>query len=407
MKISVGVMFGGKSTEHDISIISAIQAINYMDKSKYDVTPIYITKNNEFYIGENIGKIESYTKLDALLKESTRVIPTSDGKKVNLVRFPMKKFGNNVVGSIDVAFPIVHGTNVEDGTLQGFLSMLNIPYVGCDVTASAVGMDKYVMKTVLAHNDIPVLDCLRFTSKDYDENTDNIVSKVEEKIGYPVIVKPINLGSSIGISKADDKIQLYSALDKAFSYADKILIERAIVNLKEINCAVLGDYTDAQASECEEPVNGDEILTFENKYMSGGKGSKGAKTNGAKSGSQGMASLARKIPADISEERRDEIRKMAVDAFKCLGCNGVTRIDFMIDMDQDKVYLNEVNTIPGSLSFYLWEPMGLPYGKLLDNMINLAFKREREQSEITFSFDSSVLEGIKLGNSGGAKGSKM
>ena len=407
MKISVGVMFGGKSTEHDISIISAIQAINHMDKSKYDVTPIYITKNNEFYIGENIGKIESYTKLDALLKESTRVIPTSDGKKVNLVRFPMKKFGNNVVGSIDVAFPIVHGTNVEDGTLQGFLSMLNIPYVGCDVTASAVGMDKYVMKTVLAHNDIPVLDCLRFTSKDYDENTDNIVSKVEEKIGYPVIVKPINLGSSIGISKADDKNQLYSALDKAFSYADKILIERAIVNLKEINCAVLGDYTDAQASECEEPVNGDEILTFENKYMSGSKGSKGAKTNGAKSGSQGMASLARKIPADISEERRDEIRKMAVDAFKCLGCNGVTRIDFMIDMDQDKVYLNEVNTIPGSLSFYLWEPMGLPYGKLLDNMINLAFKREREQSEITFSFDSSVLEGIKLGNSGGAKGSKM
>lgn len=406
MKINVGVMFGGKSTEHDISIISAIQAINYLDRAKYDVTPIYITKNNEFYIGENIGKIESYTKLDALLKESTRVIPMSAEGKVELIRYPMKKFGNNVVGSIDIAFPIVHGTNVEDGTLQGFLSMLNIPYVGCDVTSSAVGMDKYVMKTVLAENDIPVLPCLRFTSKDYDGNVENIISKVEEKIGYPVIVKPVNLGSSIGISKASDKNQLYSALDTAFSYADKILIERAIVNLKEINCAVLGDYTDAQASECEEPVNGDEILTFENKYMSGG-GSKGAKTGGAKSGSQGMASLARKIPADISYERRDEIRKMAVDAFKCLGCSGVTRIDFMIDMDENKVYLNEVNTIPGSLSFYLWEPIGLPYGKLLDNMINLAFKREREQSELTFSFDSSVLEGIRLGTPGGSKGSKM
>lgn len=407
MKISVGVMFGGKSTEHDISIISAIQAINYMDKDKYDVTPIYITKNNEFYIGENVGKIESYTNLSELVKTSTRVVPVSDNGKVNLVRFPMKKFGNNIVASIDVAFPIVHGTNVEDGTLQGFLSMLNIPYVGCDVTSSAVGMDKYVMKTVLAQNNIPVLPCLRYTSKDYDDGLDAMIEAVEEKIGYPVIVKPINLGSSIGISKADDKNSLYIALDKAFSYADKILIERAIVNLKEINCAVLGDATDAQASECEEPVNGDEILTFENKYMSAGKGTKGAKSSSCNTGSQGMASLARKIPADISEQTREEIRTMAVDAFKCLGCNGVTRIDFMIDMDENKVYLNEVNTIPGSLSFYLWEPMGLPYGKLLDNMINLAFKREREQSELTFSFDSSVLEGIKLGNSSGAKGSKM
>lgn len=407
MKINVGVMFGGKSTEHDISIISAIQAINYMDRDKYDVTPIYITKSNEFYIGENIGKIESYTKLDTLLKESTRVIPVNENGKVNLIRYPMKKFGNNVIASIDVAFPIVHGTNVEDGTLQGFLSMLNIPYVGCDVTASAVGMDKYVMKTVLAENNIPVLSCLRFTSSDFDSSVESMIAKIEEKIGYPVIVKPINLGSSIGISKADNKDELYASLDTAFSYADKILVERAIINLKEINCAVLGDYKDAQASECEEPVNGDEILTFENKYMSGSKNAKGAKIGSSKAGSQGMASLARKIPADISENRREEIRKMAVDAFKCLGCSGVTRIDFMIDMDEDKVYLNEVNTIPGSLSFYLWEPIGLPYGKLLDNMINLAFKREREMSELTFSFDSSVLEGIKLGNPGGAKGAKL
>lgn len=397
MKIKVGVLFGGKSTEHEISIISAIQAINHLDRTKYDVLPIYITKNNEFYTGEGIGDIKNYTKLNDLLKASTRVILVNDGNKVNVVRYPMKKFGNNILGEIDVAFPIVHGTNVEDGTLQGFLSMLNIPYVGCDVVSSAVGMDKYVMKTVLKENDIPVLDCLRFTSVDYDFGTDAIIAKVEEKIGYPVIVKPVNLGSSIGISKAADKEELLSALDTAFSFADVILIERAITALKEINCAVLGDYTDAQASECEEPVNATDILSFEDKYMSGGKGSKGS----------GMANLSRKIPADITEEKRDEIRKMAVDAFKCLGCNGVTRIDFMIDTDTDKVYLNEVNTIPGSLSFYLWEPVGLPYGKLLDNMINLAFKRQREQSELTFSFDSNVLENVNLGGAKGAKGSKM
>ncbi|MBQ7900752.1 MAG: D-alanine--D-alanine ligase [Clostridia bacterium] len=397
MKIKVGVLFGGKSTEHEISIISAIQAINHLDKTKYDVMPIYITKNNEFYVGEGIGDIKNYTKLDALLKESQKVILVNEGSKVNVVRYPLKKFGNNVLGEIDVMFPIVHGTNVEDGTLQGYLSMLNIPYVGCDVTSSAVGMDKYVMKTVLKENGIPVLDCLRFTSVDYDYGTDAIIAKVEDKIGYPVIVKPVNLGSSIGITKAADKEELLSALDTAFGFADVILIERAITALKEINCAVLGDYTDAQASECEEPVNATDILTFKDKYMSGGKGSKGS----------GMANLSRKIPADITEEKRDEIRKMAVDAFKCLGCNGVTRIDFMIDTSTDTVYLNEVNTIPGSLSFYLWEPVGLPYAKLLDNMINLAFKRQREQSELTFSFDSNVLEGVNLGGAKGAKGSKM
>ncbi len=396
MKIKVGVLFGGKSTEHEISIISAIQAINYLDKSKYDVTPIYITKNNEFYIGDGIGDIKNYTKLDELLKNSQRVILTANGGKVDIIRYPLKKFGNNVVGQIEVAFPIVHGTNVEDGTLQGFLSMLNIPYVGCDVTSSAVGMDKFVMKTVLKENGIPVLDCLRFTSVDYDFDIDAIVKKCEDKIGYPVIVKPVNLGSSIGITKADNKEELLSALDTAFVFADVILIERAITELKEINCAVLGDYTDAQASECEEPLNATNILSFEDKYMSGGKGAKGT-------GSKGMASLARQIPANINEQKRDEIRKIAVDAFKCLGCNGVTRIDFMIDKATDTVYLNEVNTIPGSLSFYLWEPIGLPYAKLLDNMINLAFKRAREQSELTFSFDSNVLEGVNLG---GAKGSK-
>ena len=400
MKIKVGVLFGGKSTEHEISIISAIQAINYLDKSKYDVTPIYITKNNEFYVGDGIGDIKNYTKLDELLKKSQRVILTANQGKVDLIRYPLKKFGNNVVGQIEVAFPIVHGTNVEDGTLQGFLSMLNIPYVGCDVTSSAVGMDKYVMKTVLKEHGIPVLDCLRFTSVDYDFNIDDIVEKCESKIGYPVIVKPVNLGSSIGITKAQNKDELLSALDTAFSFADVILIEKAITELREINCAVLGDYTDAQASECEEPLNATNILSFEDKYMSGGKGAKGAKVTGGK----GMASLARQIPAKITDQKRDEIRKMAVDAFKCLGCNGVARIDFMIDGATDMVYLNEINTIPGSLSFYLWEPMGLPYAKLLDNMINLAFKRAREQSELTYSFDSNVLEGVNLG---GAKGSKM
>lgn len=407
MKIKVGVLFGGKSVEHEISVISAIQAIGYLDKSKYDVIPIYITKNNEFYIGENVGKIESYTDIASLIKSSQRVIMVWDENKVKLIKYPQKMLSKGYVDYIDVAFPIVHGTNVEDGTLQGYLKIMNIPYVGCDVLSSSVGMDKYVMKTVLKDNGIPVLDCKCYTANVYDENEDGIIDEVEKEIGYPVIVKPVNLGSSIGISKAENRTELYDSLDTAFQYASKVLIETAVQNLKEINCSVLGDYESAEASECEEPVSSDKILTFSEKYIGDGsaKGAKGGVKGGAKSsGSKGMATLKRKIPADITNEQRDNIRTLAVKAFKCLGCSGVSRIDFMMDTKTGNIWLNEINTIPGSLSFYLWEPLGVKFPELLDKMISLALKREREGENITYTFDSNVLQGVNLG--GGAKGAK-
>lgn len=409
MKTKVGVFFGGKTTEHEISVISAIQAIGYLDREKYDVIPVYITKSNEFYVGEKIGDISAYTDIPSLLKESQRVIMVNDEGKAKLIKYPQKMFSKPLYDYIDIAFPIVHGTNVEDGTLQGFLQMMGIPYVGCDVLSSAVGMDKYVMKTVLKDNGIPVLDCKCYTSNQYDDDVDALVAEIEKEIGYPVIVKPVNLGSSIGISKADDRDELYDSLETAFAYATKVLIERAVQNLKEINCSVLGDYSSAEASECEEPVSSDKILTFAEKYIGDGsaKGSKGA-VKSSPSGSKGMATLKRKIPAEITDEQRDTVRKMAVDAFKVLGCSGVSRIDFMMDTATGEIWLNEINTIPGSLSFYLWEPIGVKYTELLDKMISLALKREREQENITFSFDSNVLQGVKLGGGAkGAKGSKM
>lgn len=393
MKIRLAVIFGGKSVEHEISVISALQACEYIDRDKYEVIPLYMTKTGEFYTGEQMGNIERYRDIPALLKESTRVLLLNEEDRVDLVRYPMKKFGNNVLGSIDVAFPIVHGTNVEDGTLQGYLQTLGLPYVGCDVLSSAVGMNKYVMKTVFKDNDIPVLDCVCCNLTDYAD-VEKLMDGVEGKFPYPVIVKPINLGSSVGISKASDRGQLEEALNLAFTFAPKVLIEPAIRQLKEINCAVLGDELEAEASECEEPLNAEEILTYEDKYIGGGK---------SKGGSKGMASLSRAIPANISQERREEIRQMAVRAFKCLGCSGVARIDFMIDKETDKVYLNEINTIPGSLAFYLWEPVGVSYPQLLERMIQLALKRHRENRKLTFSFDTNVLAGVKLG---GAKGSK-
>lgn len=409
MKTKVGVFFGGKTTEHEISVISAIQAIGYIDREKYDVIPVYISKNNEFYVGEKIGDISSYTNIPALLKESQRVIMVNDEDKAKLIKYPQKMFGKPLYDYIDIAFPIVHGTNVEDGTLQGFLQMMGVPYVGCDVLSSAVGMDKYVMKTVLKDNGIPVLDCKCYTSNQYDDDVDRLVEEIENEIGYPVIVKPVNLGSSIGISKADDRDELYDSLETAFAYATKVLIERAVQNLKEINCSVLGDYSSAEASECEEPVSSDKILTFAEKYIGDGS-SKSAKggVKSSPSGSKGMATLKRKIPAEITPEQRDTVRKMAVDAFKVLGCSGVSRIDFMMDTATGEIWLNEINTIPGSLSFYLWEPIGVKYTELLNRMISLSLKREREQENITFSFDSNVLQGVKLGNGAkGAKGSKV
>lgn len=413
MKIKLGVMFGGKSVEHEISIISAIQAMGYLNKDKYDVIPIYITKSNEFYIGEDIGKIESYTNLKALLSKSTRVILVKDENKVKLIRYPFKKFSSNELDYIDIAFPIVHGTNVEDGSLQGYLKTLDIPFVGCDVISSAVGMDKYVMKTVLKDNAIPVLDCKCFNSKQYDEDCDGVAEEIESAIDYPVIVKPINLGSSIGISKAKNRKELLDSLDTAFSYASKVLVEKAVENLKEINCSVLGDFEAAEASECEEPISSGDILDFSEKYIgdSGAKGAKGGSKGGVKlgaksGGSKGMATLKRKVPADISSEQRRTIRNYAVKAFKCLGCSGVSRLDFMMNTKTGEIWLNEINTIPGSLAFYLWEPVGVPYSQLLDKMISLCLKREREEENITYAFDSSVLQGVKL-SSGGAKGAKV
>ncbi len=398
MKIRLGVFFGGKSVEHEVSVISALQACRSLNKEKYEIIPVYITKNTEFYIGENIGKIEAYKNIPALLKESERVLPVGNSGTVELLHYPMKKFGNNIAAVIDVALPIVHGTNVEDGALQGYLQTLGVPYAGCDVLSSAVGMDKYVMKCVFADNGIPVLPGTVINIKEFTREQASVTERIESRTHYPVIVKPVNLGSSVGIRKARNRDELLDALDYAFTFAMKVLVEDAITELKEINCAVLGDYEHAEASECEEPVANDEILSYQDKYVGG------TKSSGGKSG---MASLKRRIPADIKPEQREEVRTMAVKAFQALGCGGVARIDFMLDKSTGKIYLNEINTIPGSLAFYLWEPVGLHYGDMLDRLVDLALKRARENKSINFSFDTNILENASFGGSKGAKGGKL
>ncbi len=393
MKTRVAMIFGGKSVEHEVSVISGIQAFLHMDTEKYDVIPVYMTKDNEMYIGDKIGDIESYKNIPELLKASQRVIMVNEGKKVQLISYPLKKFGKNTTVDIDIAFPVVHGTNVEDGAFQGYLKTIGIPFVGCDVTSSAVGMDKYIMKLILKEANVPVLDAILFTQGDYTD-MDGIVSKVEDTFGYPVIVKPVNLGSSVGINVARNQVELINAIDSAFLYATKVMVEHAITQLREINCSVLGDENEAVASECEEPLHTDEILSYEDKYVSNAKGS----------GSKGMASVSRIIPAKLTPEFREEVRELAVKSFKALGCSGVSRIDFMIDEETGKLYFNEINTIPGSLAFYLWEPIGTDYTTLLDKMIQIALKRARDEANLVFTFDTNILNASSFS---GSKGSKL
>ena len=393
MKTKVAMLFGGKSVEHEVSVISGIQALMNMDTEKYELIPVYMTKKNEMYVGEEIGKIESYKDIDALLQKSQRVIMINDNDRIRLVSYPPKKFGKKTEIEIDLVFPVVHGTNVEDGALQGYLKTIGVPFVGCDVTASAVGMDKYIMKTILKEAGVPILEAKIFTLSDYAE-IEAMMDSIEASLGYPVIVKPVNLGSSVGISVAKSRVELSNSIDDAFRYATKVLVEHAITNLREINCAVLGDENEAEASECEEPLHSKDILSYEDKYVSNAKGG----------GSKGMASVSRKIPADLSPEKREEVRRMAVKSFRALGCNGVARIDFMIDEDTGKLYFNEINTIPGSLAFYLWEPIGVPYKELLSRMIELALKRVRTEANLTFTFDTNILNTASFG---GSKGSKI
>jgi D-alanine-D-alanine ligase len=395
MKIKLGIFFGGKSVEHEISVITMSQAISAINPDKYEIVPIYISKEGIMYTGDDLLDLYAYKDMDVLLKRSYKVAVVNDGKGVKVLRCPPVLIGKNILITIDVAFPIMHGTNGEDGTIAGFLNMLNIPVVGPDILSSSIGMDKILMKKVLKESGLPVVDYVSFYSLEYIKDEEKILNEVNEKLVYPVIVKPGNLGSSVGIRKAKNMPELKDAIEFALEFSDRIIIEKAVQNLKEINCSVIGNITETEASVCEEPFFSDEILSYADKYM-GGNGSKNKtslkKMSGAKvSNEKGMAVSDKKLPADISDEKRDEIQKLARETFTVLGCSGVARVNFLMDKDTDKVYVNEINTIPGALSYYLWEASGKTFEQEMDEVIDIALKRYREKEKLTFSYDQNIL----------------
>ena len=386
MKTVIGVFFGGKSVEHEVSIISALQVIENLDKEKYNIIPIYISKDNKFYSSEFLSDINRYKDLDEIVRLSDEVYFTHENGSL-LVN---KKDGllKKVLFKIDIVFPVVHGLNVEDGTLEGFLEMYNIPYVGCDVCSSAVGMNKIIFKKVLESSNIPVVEYDTLNISEFEQDSKKAFEKIKDKLSLPIIVKPASLGSSVGIEIIKDEKEFVPKMQQVFEFCENVLIERCITNLREINCSVVGDFSSQEVSVLEEPIKEDEILSYKDKYLGNGKGGKLSKMGGK---SSGMASLTRKIPAQLDKDQEDEIYNLAKNTFKLLNCEGISRIDFILDGDNNKIYVNEINTIPGSLSFYLWEPKGVKFSELLDKAIRIAIKRQERRNKITYSTNVNIL----------------
>ena len=402
MKIKVGVIFGGESVEHEVSIISAIQAMNKMDEEKYEVIPIYITKDREWYTGDMLKDIEVYQDLNLIKKYSENVVLYY--KNGSYVLQKKKGLVKRIVNEIDIAFPIVHGTNVEDGVLQGYLQTIGVPFVGPNVYAAVVGQDKAFMKDIWKEENLPMTEYVWFYDYDYRNDKEAVLKKIS-KLHYPLIVKPATTGSSVGINVCENEEHLIEGIDEAIQYDSKILVEEVVENLKEVNIAVMGNYESQKVSEIEEVLSTNKFLTFTDKYIGGGKGKlKGGMKGAIKTTSKGMASASRKIPADLDKQMTEEIEKTAIKAFKSLGSSGNSRIDFLIDEKKNKVYINEINSIPGSLAYYLWDAKNINFTELLEDMINIGIKDYKRRISKTHSFESNILQGFAANS--GVKGIK-
>jgi D-alanine-D-alanine ligase len=409
MSLKVAVIYGSRTCEHDVSIVSALQAMDNLDKNEYEIVPVYIARDGQWYTGRLLRNITFYSAFKPELVTHVAPVMSEDGKLTlmpvtsiaphgfkGMVKVLMSNMnlGEDTVEKCDVVLPVMHGMNGEDGTLQGLLELFNVPYTSTGVLGSALGMDKIAMKQFFRGCGLPVVDGMWFARSEWNKNHEEVLNRVESSCPYPVYVKPANLGSSIGISRATDRQSLIKAIETAVEYDRRILVERGIEKPVEINCSALRIKGEVRASLCEMPASWEEFLTFDDKYLRGSKSGK----------SQGMESLARKVPAPISDELTQRIQQMTTQVYNAMDCKGVVRIDYMLD--GDGLYINEINIIPGSLAFYLWEPLGISFKEMLDCMIEDAFTAYAEKNRSVFSYDSSILRSVQ-GGLKGAKGGKL
>jgi D-alanine-D-alanine ligase len=393
----VGVIFGGRSVEHEVSVLTAHQAMAALRPERYTALPIYITKAGQWLTGPALRTLDHFRDLERLPALAESVVFSPDATRPGVLHQPVTErrrwFGGGDAAPrlepLDVVFPLVHGTHGEDGTLQGLCELADLPYVGSGVAASAIAMDKVLTKVVLRGASLPVLDDLPLTRARWEAAPDAVVAEAEARFGYPVFVKPVSLGSSIAVARADDGMALRQALAVAATYDRQIMIEPAAQGVIEVNCAVLGDGADNRASVCEQPVSAG-LLSYEDKYLHGDK-------------QQGMKGARRIIPAPLPPALTEAIQSAARRAFAAIGAAGVARVDLLVRPEEGVFFINEINPIPGSLAFYLWEPAGLDFPTLLDQLIELAQARHQEKRRSTFSFASSLLDGHALAGASARK----
>jgi D-alanine-D-alanine ligase len=390
----VGVIFGGRSVEHDVSIVTAHQAMAILAED-HDVIPIYVTREGRWYAGEALNDLEVYRKRNWTDAGVEAFIASSTGHG-GLYVPPSGRFAKTRTIPLDVMLPAIHGTYGEDGTLQGLLELAGIPYAGSAVTGSAAGMDKITMKAVFKAAGLPVVRDLVLDTQRLLADENSVIDEIERAIGYPAFVKPSRLGSSVGIGKAPDRTALADALDVARRYDNRLLVEVAMEGCDEINCSVLGGPgTEPRVSVCEQPVAWEEFLTFSDKYLRGGKVGDGAKSDG------GMAGLERRIPAPISDDLTKLVQHNALTAFKAIDAAGVARIDSFVNQETGETCVMEINTTPGSFAFYLWEATGVSFRQLMNEVIDIAIAAHEAKSELMFTFESGMLSGLEGGKLGG------
>ena len=399
-KTQLGVIFGSRSCEREVAIISAVQLMNNVNVEAYDVIPVYISEQGVWYTGAPLRKIETFRHFNPDAPGIERVeLDMTAGSGALLSTRPGKGlFGHPtrvMVARLEVCLVVMHGLNGEDGTLQGMLELANLPYTSTGVAGSAIGMDKIMMKQFFRGAGLPVLPGAWFTRSRWEAAREQVLDEVEAQLGYPVFVKPANLGSSIGVSRADHREGLADSLDLAFDYDRRVLVEKGLDRPIELNCSVLGYDDEVEASPIEMPISAEKFLDFKEKYLASG-------------GSKGMASLHRVLPAPIPEELRDRLQQLSCDIFRMLDCKGVVRIDYMWDRATEDVFITEINTIPGSLAFYLWENAGVKYQTLIDRMVRCARRAHEDKNSRNYAFTSDILKNVSLGAKGakGAKGSK-
>lgn len=374
MQINVGVLFGGKSVEHEVSIISALQMIENMNKLKYQPIPIYLSKDNVFYHHKDMTDIEFFKNMDNL-KKAKKVLISPNQNKHELLIITKNKLKK--LADLDVIFLIVHGAQCEDGTLSGYCELLNIPYVGSTILPSALNQNKWKLKVLLSNYNIPIVPYFAFYEHEFYQDEQRIISECE-KLGMPLIVKPAHLGSSVGIKKCTNREELVEAILTSLQYDTEVIVETVVQNLIELNCAVLGRPGEYTTSEIERVFQFDDILSYTDKYL-------------RSKSSKGMESTCRELPAKINPELKNQITDISLRVSEILGTSGVVRIDYLYDEVNDELYLNEINTIPGSLAFYLWKDKGLSYSDFIDKLIKIAFDNYRIKNAKIYSYDTNIL----------------